>query len=346
MNFRDCDELLLISIGRITFLSVAEKIMLLNSVSDPSILSELKKEDFVSLFKRNISAYWNGHKNLLAAKKELSILKAKGIKYLLYDEKDYPFLLRQISNAPFILFYRGNINALKKRTVSVVGTRMVSPEAKKAAYEFSYEASKNGYAVVSGLAYGIDCISHSGAVDAVFDADENSLLPGGTVAVLPCGCESVVPKGNLRLAEKILKTGGCLLSEYVPGIQAEAWRFVQRNRIIASLSRSVVVIQAPPGSGSLITADYALEYGRDVIFHEAAFSENSMQISKIVMEKKTKIREKKLKASSFSLNSAEKFVFEGAPVIKNFQDYERCLEEIPGIRNNKEIQYELFSDVC
>ena len=169
MSFRDCDELLLISIGRITFLSVAEKITLLNSVSDPYILSELKKEKFVSLFKRNISAYWNGHVNLLAAKKELSILKAKKIEYILYDEKDYPFLLRQTTNAPFILFYRGNINALKKKTVSVVGTRLVSPEAKKAAYEFSYNASKNGYAVVSGLAYGIDCISHSGAVDAVFD---------------------------------------------------------------------------------------------------------------------------------------------------------------------------------
>lgn len=77
MSFRDCDELLLISIGRITFLSVAEKITLLNSVSDPYILSEFKKENFVSLFKRNISAYWNGHENLLAAKKELSILKAK-----------------------------------------------------------------------------------------------------------------------------------------------------------------------------------------------------------------------------------------------------------------------------
>ena len=133
MSFRDCDELLLISIGRITFLSVAEKITLLNSVSDPYILSELKKENFVSLFKRNISAYWNGHENLLAAKKELSILKAKKIEYILYDEKDYPFLLRQTTNAPFILFYRGNINALKKKTVSVVGTRLVSPEAKKAA---------------------------------------------------------------------------------------------------------------------------------------------------------------------------------------------------------------------
>lgn len=342
MSCKNYEELLLISLTRITFLSVAEKLKLLKNLDNSQNLAIMTKEDLESFFNRKIKGFWDGHKNFLSAKRELNIIKSKGIKILFFEEENYPELLRQINNAPFLLFYRGNAEVLSQKSVSIVGTRNIVPETKKAAFDFAYEAVKNGCSVVSGLAYGIDRAGHAGAVEAFYDFCENISDLGKTVAVLPCGCDTVVPRGNVILAEKILKTGGIILSEYVPGVSSEPWRYVQRNRIIAALSPATVVIQAPIGSGALITSEYALEYGRDVYFHEAAFCENSKKIEEIKKLNLRRLYEKNPQKNFESINSIEKFIFEGASVIKNYKDYCNALDEIPGVRNKKIIQYELF----
>ena len=167
---------------------------------------------------------------------------------------------------------------------------------------------------------------------------------GKTCAVLPCGIDTIVPYANRKLAENILRSGGVIVSEYVPGVPAERWRFVQRNRIIAALSPATVVVQAPSGSGSLITADFALECGRDVLFHKAAFSENAAVVRNFT-ESELQARFALGKASRTKLeNTPEKYLEAGAPVIENYQDFCKCMTEMPGMRRyagGKNIQLEL-----
>jgi DNA processing protein len=139
-----------------------------------------------------------------------------------------------------------------------VGTRVPTEAAKQAAFALGRDLAAAGVVVVSGLARGIDGQAHRGAVEA-----------GLTVAVLGNGIDTVCPGGHEGLARKILATGGALVSEYGPGEPAFGYRFVERNRIISGLARSVVVVQAPARSGALITADFALDQGRDVVVHEA-----------------------------------------------------------------------------
>lgn len=345
MNNKSDNIVLLISLARISFLNLAEKLNLLKKLDSYDDLAILSIDDLRKLSLRNIKTNsWNGFENLRAAEKEAKIIESKNIKYVLYGDENYPALLKESSNAPFMLFYIGNISCLKDRTVSVVGTRRITPEAKVAARNFSYEAALDGCTVVSGLANGVDGVAHSGCVDAWFDSvEKNEALPlGKTVAVLPCGIDTITPSCHKKLSTDIIKSGGCILSEYVPGVIAEKWRFVQRNRIIAALSPVTVVIQAPDGSGALITAQYALEYGRDVMFHACAFCDNAKNVKRVVkacLEKdfaKGKISKSKIE------NTCEKYIEAGAPVIKDYKDYCKCFAEMPGIRSYKIEQINLF----
>ncbi len=181
-------------------------------------------------------------------------------------------------------------------------------------------------------------------MEACLDAADSSSY-GKTCAVLPCGIDTIVPYANRKLAENILRSGGAIVSEYVPGIPAERWRFVQRNRIIAALSPATLVVQAPCGSGSLITADFALECGRDVLFHKAAFSENACSVRSLV-ESELQAKFAMGKAGRKKLeNTPEKYLEAGAPVIENYQDFCKCMTEMPGMRryiNEKNMQLELI----
>ena len=345
MECNEEDLLLLIALHRITFLTLAEKIILLKKLDSFNALALMSIEDIISTCGRNISkAVWNGKENLRAAQKELAIIQAKKINYVTYLNPEYPALLREISDAPLLLFYRGNLNCLAGKTVSVVGTRKITAEAKKDSVKFAYDAVNAGYTVVSGLANGVDGAAHIGAVAAYYDSVEKSasLPEGKTAAVLPCGCDTVTPASHARLAEQIIISGGCLISEYVPGTPAENWRFVQRNRIIAALSPATVVMQAPAGSGALITADFALGYGRDVVFHKAAFSEMAAAVKKAV-EKDLDAKLALGKVSKYKReNTPEKYLEAGAPVVNDFQDFCRCIAEIPGTRSVNNEQLKLF----
>jgi DNA processing protein len=177
------------------------------------------------------------------------------IKKISIKDKNYPFLLKKIKDAPKILYYRGN-NLAKENCFGVVGARLCSSYGKEVALEIAGDLAEAGLTVVSGLAPGIDTHAHLAAVER----------GKRTIAVLGTGVDekSVYPKENIGLAKKIVETGGCLLSEYPPGTRGTKFTFPQRNRIISGLSLGTLVIEAKMKSGALITAGWAKSQKRKI----------------------------------------------------------------------------------
>ncbi len=168
-------------------------------------------------------------------------------------DDDYPELLRQIYSAPPVLYAIGQREALGFIHFAIVGSRNPTTGGRKLAEEFAIELSKAGLTICSGLALGIDYHSHIGALKANCS----------TVAVLGNGLASIYPARHKKIASEIIERG-LLLSEYPPGTKPNAGNFPQRNRIISGMSIGVLVVEAAKKSGSLITANYALEQGREV----------------------------------------------------------------------------------
>lgn len=347
-QFQTKSEILLhLALGRITFLSFQEKKKLAKNLDSSLSLALLSIEDISKILDRkfNANVIWNGLENNHMAEVALYYCERMHIQIILHSDYRYPELLRQIADPPYLLFCRGNAEALTKRSVSVVGTRQLSPIGKQAALEFAYVACLDGCTIVSGLANGADGYAHQGALNSYFDSAENNKdlsELGCTIAVLPSAIDDITPYNHSHMAEQIVKCGGCLISEYEPGLGMAKWHYVARNRIIAGMSPATVVIEAPAGSGALITADFALENGRDVFFHEAAFSQAAKFISGKVKQKleieyaKGFVRKYKIE------NSPEKYLEAGAPVIKNYKDYCTALCEMPGTRMVP-MQSELFT---
>lgn len=170
------------------------------------------------------------------------------------DCDEYPGPLRQIHNPPCVLYYKGTLPDFEKEpAISVVGTRKATQTGKAAARSFAYELAQCGVIVVSGGALGIDTAAHQGALQA----------GGKTVCVLGCGIDTDYLMANASL-RGVIAEHGALLSEFPPQTQASGSNFPIRNRIISGLSLGTLVVEAAAKSGSLITADYALEQGRDV----------------------------------------------------------------------------------
>lgn len=177
----------------------------------------------------------------------------EGIGVLLWTDPAYPPLLKETANPPAVLFYKG-ADPVWEQTIAIVGARKATAYGINAAKHIAEGLAEEGVTIVSGGARGIDTVSHEGAL----------LAHAPTVVVLACGLDVTYPPENRNLFRKVCESGGTLLSEYPLGTPPLGRQFPARNRIIAGMSRGVVVTEAAIRSGSLITADFALEEGRDV----------------------------------------------------------------------------------
>jgi len=185
---------------------------------------------------------------------ELNKMRDCGAGYITFWDKQYPKLLKEIPNAPAILYVRGDVEVLSQSSLAIVGSRKYTSYGIRSAQKLSHEISEAGLVVVSGLALGIDSVVHRANVD----------VHGKTIGVLACGVDTVYPSSNRQLAEQILEMGGAIISEYPCGYPPLKQNFPQRNRIIAGLSLGTLVVEAAEKSGALITAFLALEANREV----------------------------------------------------------------------------------
>ncbi len=193
------------------------------------------------------------HLRSFSCEEEYQKLCGKGIRFISRMHGDYPEGLLQMADAPSGLFYMGRLPRRQEVCVAVVGARMCTYNGRKNARELAERLAENGVCVVSGMAYGIDA-----------QAQEACLAAGSaSFAVLGCSADICYPRENRTLYEQLIRRGG-LISEYCPGTAPMAFHFPMRNRIISGLSKMVVVVEARKKSGTLITADLALEQGKDV----------------------------------------------------------------------------------
>ncbi|MGI6328611.1 MAG: DNA-processing protein DprA [Dethiobacteria bacterium] len=185
--------------------------------------------------------------------KSWSEFEQKGYSYVMWDEDDYPCLLKEIYDAPPLLYYLGDLSVSVAPCLAIVGSRRHTSYGKDVAYKFAADLTNYDITVVSGMARGIDTWAHKGALDA----------GGNTIAVLGCGLDTCYPPENRTLMGKISESGA-VISEFPPGSEPFPQNFPRRNRIISGLSAGTIVIEAGERSGALITTDFALEQGREV----------------------------------------------------------------------------------
>ena len=201
------------------------------------------------------------------------------IKKISLNHPNYPDLLKQIYNPPKELYIQGKLKKQENLPLAIVGTRQASSFGKNLAKNFAYSLGKKGFTIISGLALGIDGAAHQGA-----------LLAGAkTIAVLGSGLKHIYPPSHKKLAKKILKKGGALISEYPPETGPKKQHFPARNRIIAGLSLGILVIEAPEHSGALITARFGAEEGREVMVVPFNISQKTAQGSNELIKKGAKV---------------------------------------------------------
>jgi DNA processing protein len=190
---------------------------------------------------------------VVAARQELQRAAELGIKIISIDDPRYPALLKNIHDPPNVLYVLGKPEVLDCRAIAMVGSRAATHYGRSVAGQLAEGLVKQGFTIISGLALGIDTESHKGALAA----------RGRTIAVLGCGLDVIYPPSNHLLYKQIIESGA-VVSEYPLGTEPDNFRFPARNRIISGLSLGVVVVEATKRSGSLITANHALEQGREI----------------------------------------------------------------------------------
>ncbi|MBN1648582.1 MAG: DNA-processing protein DprA [Spirochaetales bacterium] len=249
------NKALALTLNRISFLKDKEKQLLADILSSPEEILSCTPDWFSKITGRSIrTERWLPGQILRDAEQDFTALERGEFSLLVSGSAEYPRLLSEIFDPPFVLYVRGDAGILHDCSVAVVGTREPHPKAESSAFKWGLELACGNICTVSGLARGIDSAAHRGALS----------LQGKTAAVLGSGIDEIYPRRNLVLARSILDSGGALVSEFPPGTGAQKFHFPKRNRIISGLAGAVLLVQAPEKSGALITADFALEQGRDV----------------------------------------------------------------------------------
>jgi len=206
--------------------------------------------------KKNLAEKIIQERNSIDPDKEWDKLQKENIAVVSLEDANYPQLLKEIHNPPYILYAKGDISLFNSSSLAIVGSRKFTEYGKRVAEGFGRDLANAGITIVSGLALGIDAIAHSGALEA----------EGKTIAILGNGLDekSIHPRTNFQLSQEIIRNGGLLVSEYPIGTTPLPGNFPARNRIMAGMSFGTIVIEAALESGSLITANLALDFNREV----------------------------------------------------------------------------------
>ncbi|MCF6364964.1 MAG: DNA-processing protein DprA [Bacteroidales bacterium] len=215
--------------------------------------SQLMKAPGIGSF--TASKVIEGKSFLKQAEKEIRFIEKNKIKPVFYLDKDYPFLLKQCPDAPLMIFVKGNIDFNNRKIISIVGTRDATIQGKEICENLIKSLSETSHnpIIISGLAYGIDICAHKAALKYGLD----------TVSVFAHGFDKIYPANHKKTATEI-KEKGALITEFISGSKFERQNFLRRNRIIAGLSQATVVVESAKKGGSLVTADIANSYNREV----------------------------------------------------------------------------------
>lgn len=235
--------------------SQQKKIELVKNLGNSKTVYQASKSILENIkgINKDISNIILENKDMNKAEKILNTMRKEDINGITFYHDSYPKSLREIYNPPFLIYMRGNLLSADESAIALVGARKATSYGKWAAHTIASKLAEYGVTVVSGMAYGVDTFAHQGAL-------ENG---GRTIAVLGCGVDICYPKSNYKLMKQIIEQGA-VISEYDPGTPPLPRYFPARNRIISGLSKGIVIVEAGLKSGSLITAEYALEQGRDV----------------------------------------------------------------------------------
>lgn len=252
----------------------------------------IKAEGIAKKLSKNIKQFssWD------LIEKQIGILNKNGIKVITYEDPSYPEMLREVEDSPMVIYAKGDIQPQDKYAIAIVGSRKPTHYGISVAESISEELATMGFTIVSGLARGIDSLSHKAALK----------VGGRTIGVLGSGLDIPYPPENKILIEKIINSG-CVLSEFPPGTLPDRENFPKRNRIISGLCLGVLVIEATSDSGSLITASYALEQNREVFAVPGNItSSNSSGTNELI------------KKGAILTRNADDIIRELAPVLKGF----------------------------
>ncbi|MBP9716855.1 MAG: DNA-processing protein DprA [Candidatus Levybacteria bacterium] len=215
--------------------------------SDPKEFGEVAGKSLISKFE-------TFRKEFDIEKYEEGLVKQK-INFVCLHEKEYPTRLKKIKNPPIVLYSKGKVDFnLEQKLLAVVGTRKITNYGRSITEMFASELASQGLIIVSGLAIGVDGVAHTASLDS----------HGITIAVLGNGVDICFPRENQKIYDRILGGNGAIISEYPPGQEPSVGSFPARNRIVAGLSDGILVTEGASDSGSLITANFGLEFGRKV----------------------------------------------------------------------------------
>lgn len=243
-------------LSRIEKLGSVKTQKLLQKYYHPKEVWKLKKKDLLTIEginEKNINEILN-YKYREGLENIREKMKKEEIELITIQDKRYPIKLKELYDKPISLYIKGNIEILKQFSLAMIGCRENSQYGKQVAKTIAKELGKKGIITVSGLARGIDSISHEATLQA----------GGKTIAVIGSGIDTIYPYENINLSKEIIKKGGSIISEYTLGTKPEKLHFPARNRIISGLSSGVVVVEAKNKSGTMITVDFALEQGKNV----------------------------------------------------------------------------------
>lgn len=238
-------------------ISNKEKIKLLNKYNSEEIWKFTKK-DFIDIeVKDNIFNKILDDSFKINLNKYISFIEKNKIRLISIRDKEYPLKLKNIDNMPAFLYVRGNLENLYCDSVAVIGSRNATDYGKYVSRKISKELADKNINIISGLALGVDKYAHLGALDSNI---------GKTIAVIATGISDseVYPLENKKVFERILESGGTVISEFKLGTKPEKYNFPIRNRIISGLSDKIIVVEAQEKSGTLITVNYGLEQGKDI----------------------------------------------------------------------------------